>query len=127
MNPGETFIGYDLGNHLWVVLSLPTEHGKIALVNLTTHGRSARCGDHCVVVQPGEHPFVRRDSCVHYRKAILGLAAPLDADRNQRTLRTHAPVEPELLRRIQEGALAAHETEDGFKAAVRATLERRAG
>lgn len=127
MNPGETFIGYDLGNHLWIVLSLPTERGEIALVNLTTHGRSSRCGTHCVVVQPGEHPFVRRDSCVHYRKAVLGLAAPLNAARNQRTLRTHAPVEPELLRRIQNGALSMHETEPGFKAAVRATLERGAG
>lgn len=127
MNPGETFIGYDLGNHLWIVLSLPTERGEIALVNLTTHGRSGGCVNHCVVVQPGEHPFVRRDSCVHYRKAVLGLAAPLDEARERRTLRTHAPVDPELLRRIQEGALAAHETEDGFKAAVRATLERGAG
>lgn len=127
MIPGETFIGYDLGNHLWIVLSLPTEHGEIALVNLTTHGRSGGCGNHCVVVQPGEHPFVRGDSCVHYRKAVLGLAAPLDAAWNQQTLRTRASVDPELLRRIQEGALAAPETEDGVKAAVRATLERGAG
>lgn len=29
MIPGETFVGYDLGNHLWIVLSLPTEHGEI--------------------------------------------------------------------------------------------------
>lgn len=127
MIPGETFIGYDFGNHLWIVLSFPNEQGQIALANLTTHGRSGRCGDHCTVVRPGEHPFVRRESCVHYRKAVLGLAAPLDADRERRTLSMRAPVGPELLRRIQEGALAAHETEDGFKAAIRATLERGAG
>ena len=127
MIPGETFIGYDLGNHLWIVLSLPTERGEIALVNLTTHGRSVRCGDHCIIVYPGEHPFVRDKSCVPYRRATLGLTQPLDADRERRTLQTRAPVDPELLRRIQEGALATHETEDGVKAAVRATLERGAG
>ena len=127
MNPGETFIGYDLGNHLWIVLSLPTERGEIALVNLTTHGRSGGCGNHCSIVGRGEHPFARDKSCVHYRKATLGLTQPLDEARERRTLRTHAPVDPELLRRIQEGALAAHETEDGFKAAVRATLEHGAG
>ena len=27
MNPGETFRGYDLQNHLWVVLSFATEDG----------------------------------------------------------------------------------------------------
>ena len=57
MNPGETFIGYDLGNHLWIVLSLPTERGKIALVNLTTHGRSVRCGGPLHHRVPGRAPL----------------------------------------------------------------------
>ncbi len=127
MIPGETFIGYDLGNHLWIVLSFPNERGRIALVNLTTHGHSSRCGDHCIVVQPGEHPFVRRASCIHYRKSTLGLTQPLDADRERRTLSMREPVSVELLRRAQNGALASHLTKPGFKAAVRATLERGAG
>ena len=124
MIPGETFIGYDLGNHLWVALSLPTERGEIALVNLTTHGRSSRCGDHCIVVRPGEHPFVRRESCVHYQKAVLGLVAPLDAARERRTLAVREPISAELLLRAQEGALASRLTKPAFKAVVRATLER---
>ena len=127
MIPGETFIGYDLGNHLWIVLSFPNEQGQIALVNLTTHGHSSRCGDHCLVLQPGEHPFVRQESCVHYRKATLGLTQPLDADRERRTLQTRAPLGQELLRRMQNGALASPITKPGFKAAIRATLERGAG
>lgn len=127
MIPGETFVGYDLGNHLWIVLSLPTGHGEVALANLTTHGRPGSCGAHCVVVHPGEHPFVRWESCVHYRKAVLGLAGPLDEARERRMLQMRPPVGPELLRRAQDGALATHETDDEFKAAVRATLERGAG
>lgn len=127
MTPGETFIGYDWMDHLWIVLSLPTERGEIALANLTTHGRSTKCGDHCIVVRPGEHPFVQWESCVHYRKATLGLTQPLDAARERRALRMHAPVGSELLCRIQEGALTSCLTKPGFKAAVRATLERGAG
>lgn len=127
MIPGETFIGYDLGNHLWVVLSLPTGRGQIALVNLTTHGRSGRCGAHCVVVQPGEHSFVRRASCVYYHKAILGPVQPLDADKERGALRQREPLSDELLRRVQHGALASRLTDEPFKAAIRATLERGAG
>lgn len=127
MTPGETFRDYDLWGHLWIVLSLPTEHGEIALVNLTTHGRSARCGDHCIVVRPGEHPFVRRESCVHYRKADLGLAALLDRDKERQTLRMREQVSAELLLRMQEGALTSRLTKPAFKVAVRATLEREAG
>ena len=127
MIPGETFIGYDLGNHLWIVLSFPDEQGRIALVNLTTHGNSSRCGGHCIVVRRGEHPFVRRESCVHYQKATLGDTQPLDADRERRTLRMREPVSAELLLRAQEGALTSRLTKPGFKAAVRATLERGAG
>lgn len=127
MTPGETFIGYDWRNHFWIVLSLPTERGEIALANLTTHGRSARCGDHCIVVRPGEHPFVQRESCVHYRKATLGLTQPLDAARERRTLAVREPISAKLLLRAQEGALASCLTKPAFKAAVRATLERGAG
>ena len=127
MTPGETSIGYDWRNHFWIVLSLPTEHGEIALVNLTTHGRSVRCGAHCIVVCPGEHPFVRRESCVHYRKADLGLTALLDAARERRALAVREPISAELLLRMQEGALASRLTKPAFKAAVRATLERGAG
>ena len=127
MIPGETFVGYDFQNHLWVVLSLPTRQRDIALVNLTTHGRSSNCGTHCVIVHPGEHAFVRRESCTYYRGARLGPAQPLDEAKEQGTLRQGEPFSAAILRRVQDGALATHETDDDFKAAVRATLERGAG
>lgn len=127
MTPGETFVGYDLQNHLWIVLSLPTPRGEIALANLTTHGPSSNCGTHCVIVHPGEHSFVRRVSCIYYRGARLGLTQPLDEAKDRRTLRLREPFSATILRRVQDGALATHETDDEFKAAVRATLERGAG
>ena len=126
MKPGETFLGFDLQNHLWVVLSAATGDGQIAVANLTTHGRSRFCGNHCVVVRPGEHPYVVRDSCMHYQKWTLALAQPLDAAKERRTLEQRAPFSPEILRRVQEGALASQFPSKPFKDAVRETLRREA-
>jgi hypothetical protein len=106
VNPGETIIGLDLGNHLWIVISAPTSNGEVALVNLTTHGRSPSCGRACTLITTGEHPYVTRESCVYYRAAYLNPLAPLLAAREQGTLRQHEPLSTELLRRVQDGALA---------------------
>ena len=123
MNPGETILGFDLGNHLWVVLSTPTADGQIALANLTTHGRLATCSDSCVIVSSGEHPYVVRDSCVYYRGALLNPVAPLDGAKAIGVLQQHEPCSPELLRRIQDGALASRFGAGVVKAAIQATLE----
>lgn len=123
MNPGETILGFDFGNHLWMVLSTPTADGQIALANLTTHGRLSTCGDSCVVVKPGEHPYVVRASCIYYRGALLNPVAPLDGAKARGVLQQHEPCTPELLRRIQDGALASRFVAGAVKAAIRAGLE----
>ena len=124
MNPGETFRGYDLQNHLWVVLSFATEGGRVALANLTTHGRARTCSKDCVIVRPGEHAFVVRDSCMHYQRATLGIERLLDEAKEGRTLDQHAPLNAEVLLRVQEGALASQFPDRPFKDAVRDALNR---
>ncbi len=124
MNPGETFLGFDLHNHLWVVLSVATGNGGIAVANLTTHGRSRRCGSDCVIVRLGEHAYVVRDSCVYYEKWAMAPEQPLDEAKKRRTLEQREPFSPELLRRVQEGALASRFPDKEFKDAVRETLRR---
>lgn len=124
MKPGETFRGYDLQNHLWVVLSAVTEDGRVALANLTTHGRARTCSKDCVIVQPGEHPFVARSSCIHYQKATLGIEHLLDEAKDKRTLDQHVPLSAGVLRRVQEGALVSQFPDPAFKEAVRITLGR---
>lgn len=121
MSPGETIIGLDFGNHLWIVLS-PTNDGEIALVNLTTHGRGPSCGAACTVIAAGEHRFVTRDSCVYFRAAYLNPLAPLTKAREQGTLRQHDPLAPELLRRIQEAALASRMVARNVKLAIQASI-----
>ena len=98
----------DRGNrrHLWIVVSRPTAEGMIAVVNLESH--RARAGGHdesCVLLQPGEHPFVRRTTCVNYRRAKMESEAVFDSKARVGRRVAWDPLGPELLRRIQEGAL----------------------
>ncbi len=122
MTPGETIIGLDFGNHLWIVLSSPTADGLVALVNLTTHDRSPACGPECTVITPGQHPFVTRDSCVYFRKAYLNLLGPLEAARAQGTLAQHEPLSGELLHVIQSRALSHPMVDRIVKVAIRVSL-----
>ena len=125
IEPGETLLGFDFGNHLHIFVSRETDYGLIALVNLTTHGRSARCGrGRCVTVEPDDHPWVHRPSCVPYRYALLTPARPLVDAKRQGSLRQHAPCSASVLRRVQEGALRDPETPIDVAAVVRGMLGR---
>ncbi len=125
IEPGETLLGFDFGNHLHIFISRETRDGFFALVSLTTHGRSPRCGrGKCVIVQPDDHPWVNRPSCVPYRRALLTPARPLVDAKRQGTLRQHAPCSPALLRRFQEGALRDPETPSDVRAVARDMLGR---
>lgn len=123
MNPGETIRGLDAANHLWVVISDPTTNDLVAVTNLTTHGRSAICslGD-CVIIEPGEHRYVQRHSCLFYRGAYLTPLQLLNQAVARRIFQQHDPFEPELLQRIQQGAIGSRFTSGVVKAAVTVTL-----
>jgi len=103
--PGETILGLDFGNHLWVVLTPANSFGDIVIVNLTTHGRGL-CGPACTTIAVGEQAFVTRESCVYYRGVMFNPVAPLLQAREQGFLRQHDRVSAGLLLRIQDGALA---------------------
>jgi len=118
---GETIVGLDMQRHLWVVLSAPDAEGNVAVANLTTHGKPS-CGDFCVVVTPAEHPFLRRDSCVYYRGASLNPVAPLDEYKTRGALNQSVPMPAEVVKRIQDGALASKFTQGVVKDAIRASM-----
>ncbi len=106
MKPGETFLGFDLDDHLWIILSGHDTNGLVAVANLTTHGRSAICArGACTLVAPGEHKFVRRESCIYYRGATLTSGESLDRTKQRGTLHQSDSLSPELLARVQVGAL----------------------
>ena len=56
IEPGDTLLDFDFGNHLRVVLSRETDDRRIALASLTSHGRRPIClRRSCVIVLEREH------------------------------------------------------------------------
>ena len=52
--------------HLWIVLTYPDADDHAICVNVTT--RRARC-DETVIIRPGDHPFIVKESVIHYEDA----------------------------------------------------------
>lgn len=119
MSPGATIIGLDQGGHLWIVMS-EARDGRIAVVNLTTHTES--CFDGSCHLDVGDHPFVVRRSCVYYRGAFMADADYLAKAFDEGMFPVRESLADEVLRRVQEGALASRFAAKDVKAAVRATL-----
>lgn len=123
IQPGETLLKQDPRNHLWIVLSNENSTGGIALANLTTHRPGRSDHQNCLMVRPGEHPYVQHDSCIRFQEAKLTPLAELEDVRLRGQLPQHEPCPPELLLRIQEGMLIAEPVSDEVKNAIRATLQ----
>lgn len=122
--PGQAVTGVDTKDHLWVVLSRPTRTNTIAVANLTTHQpRQKAHGRSCVLIEPGEHPFVRHTSCVAYHRATMKAVLPFDSNVRIGRFPEQQPFAPNLLARVQQGALAATHIRRRVVAAIRATLE----
>lgn len=122
MIPGETILGLDMGEHLWVVLTSPNADGLVVVANLTTHGRSPACGPDCIVIAPSDHPWVKHDSCIYFRRADFNPTQPLDLAKAKGTLRQADAFSDALLKRVQEGALQSRFVAPRLKEAIRATL-----
>ena len=122
IDPGETLLDFDFGNHLYIVISVEID-GELAVANLTTHGREERCKrGGCVILQSGDHRWVRRPSCIPYRRARMTPSKPLVEMKRGGTLSQSAPLAPDHLLRVQRGALAASRTPRPVREAVRRTL-----
>jgi len=71
MREGDTFLlrNRSLSDHLWVVLSDPLQdvNTPMVVVSLTSYheGDDASC-----IIEPGEHPFIRRRTTALYQEAI---------------------------------------------------------
>jgi hypothetical protein len=122
VDPGSTFVGYDRDNHLYIVLSIPDGRGRVALANLTSHGRPG-CGEHCLLLAPSDHAFIRHPSCIPFRRAKLEPLVKLEEARDKGAVTLREPLAPEVLLRIQQAALNDIHPPRNFKLAVRQTLQ----
>jgi len=111
VNGGDTLIipvpSASLDSHLWMVISDPSQSDRCLLVNLTSWRADK---DQACVVNPGEHPFISKKSCVNYRDAKWCPTADLDALLASNRINKHDPLSPELLKRIRNSALDSRMT-----------------
>ena len=123
LRPGDTFWGIDKQHHLWIALTNPDQDGSVLVVNFTSHysANKESCDEQCTVVDPGEHPYPRRPSCIYYRGIRIESQQDI-LDGVERPFRRGQPLSPALLRRVQQGVLDSALVPRAVKDAVRASL-----
>ena len=113
-------MGMDERRHLWMVLTAEDLDGNVVVANLTKHELPKRgCSPACVVVRPGDHPWLKRDSCIANQRASLTSMVWLRKGVENGTYSMHAPLEPQLLARFREGVCASLLTSPAVKAALK--------
>lgn len=60
-----------------------------------------------MLIQPGEHAFVTRPSCLYLRGAALAPEDPLDEAKRRGMLQQHRPLSHGLLHRLQSAVAAS--------------------
>jgi len=105
-------------DHLFVICTDELPDGNFLAFNLTSRDWDS---DQTCVIQPSEHRYVSRPSVVAYKFGEL--LTPTHIDRLQMLApQDYGPVSPNLLQRIQQGALASQETPDRLKNILRKYL-----
>jgi len=87
--------------HLWIVITEPRPPDfQCVIVSVTTQKPHS---DATVVLRPGDHPFITRDSVIQYLDARFADARGLDDIIEKGLAKRRDSCSPELLERIQDG------------------------
>jgi hypothetical protein len=104
MKGGDTFrptdASIDTYRHLWVIVSDPDQDPeKVVIVSITeAHPKK----DTACILQPHDHPFLYKESCVAYDLANLVSVADLILARDNGDLEPREPIDPAVLERIRK-------------------------
>src|SRR5947208_3401343 len=92
----------NLLSHLWVVLTDPLgDPSQVALVNLT---KQKSHSDNTVVLNAGDHPFIKQATIVNYARATIQSATALEnAIKADITMRHKTDCASDILEKIREG------------------------
>jgi hypothetical protein len=103
---GDTFlVAVAADEHLWMIISDPdVDPQRVLVVNFSSW---KPYHDQACIVEPGDHPFVIRRSCVNYPEARVTDADVLERLRAANQLFPRQPLSPELLARIRRSARAS--------------------
>jgi hypothetical protein len=101
--------------HLWAIVTAANpQTDEVIIVNFTTQRPDS---DTTVVIQPGEHRFVKHPTVAFFADARTSKLADLQDATVWGQAHQDDPLTPELLRRVQEGLLASQMTPKKIKAA----------
>ena len=107
--------------HLWVVITEPDPAtGEVIIVNLTTQRPHS---DTTVILQAGDHPFIKHPTAVNFIDARIVILSLLEQAIATGTGAVHQIVEASVLKRIQDGLLRSSFTPNKIKAFFRARME----
>ena len=101
--------------HLWILVTPPINNCSVG-VNLTKLRPNA---DTTVILQPGEHPFIKIQSTILYSDSrhidLLKLSEMLDKGSFKFTCAAHTKCNAQLLAKIQNGLLVSPYTPTDIK------------
>jgi hypothetical protein len=94
------------GGHLFVVISDPQiQPDKVLVTSVTTLHEGVR--DRSCVIEAGEHPQIRRRSCMFYDDTYLTTARRLAQFAAWGDVVVHEPFDLDLMERVWEGAVVS--------------------
>lgn len=112
MTPGDTFYFNhpSAHRHLWVVAGGPFDTLGYVIFNFTSERDEC---DRTCLLGPGDHPFFTHATYVSY---LRGRLLPVEVESQESQYFAHQDaVQPSVLRRIQDGALASPFTKKRFR------------
>ncbi len=103
---GTAFQAAGLENHLWIVISAPTEEGEVVCVNITDARHYPESACH---INLGDHDFITKPSVIMYKSKGVRLypVSAIANGFNSGMLKRHPDFKPEVIKRIIDGAFAS--------------------
>ncbi len=101
MEEGQTFVFPGAADdHLWRIISDPQKDaGQVVMVRFLPFREGV---EETLIVQSGDHPFVKHDTCVDYAVALIVTGAQLEALKASKRLKPKPDLSPKLLADIRE-------------------------
>ena len=106
MKAGELFRFLGIADiHYWMIISDPQiDPDKVLLVSFTSFDRF---NDQACVLNVGDHPVIVHKTTVEYPRAKVTTDSALESLRSAGRLDFFAPLEPQLLTKIRNGAMTS--------------------
>ena len=114
MNCGDTFLTGDEEDddyHLWIIITPPYED-EVVTVSVTTRRKRSET---LVVLQAGDHPFLRHESVIPYAFARIRNISDIAAAISNDMAKKRETASKVLLNRAQAGLLESDFTPNGVK------------